>query len=312
MKVNYFGYSITKIEDNSHYLMDLSEFLEAYSDYSNVSFKNKFLKNDENLYLLKIKRNFYLFIITRSKEIIKKIKSDPHGNISANEIYNLLKNGENIGFASYVYINKYYFAFASKMLSPKLNVFNEFINDIFNALNINKYSFSCTPFLKESTRAEALSMPFIGKSSIKINKDNSFYQSFLSLVGSDISDFDDISSFEVIIKPKRRANIKKPIEKFLSKIPDEGLEELIIKAKDESLSNIQDLYIMSKSSVYDMIDKGDEISILSSIEAKVKSNRTLRERVNDHESNEAFTKTSIQDIDHYFAVNNWPSNGDDI
>lgn len=306
MRLNYFGYSVRKVADNSHYLMDLRQFLKAFSDYSNMAFKNKFTHTGEQVYLLPVTNNFYLFVITRSDEIIKKVKSDNAG-VSVNEIYNLLQTGENIGFASYLYVDRYYFAFASKMLSPKSTVFANFVNNIFFELGITDYSFDVHPFLQQSTREQVLTMPFIGRSTIQINKDHSLGERFKEIFGATVQDFSDIESFEIVIKPKRGRDIKEAVTKALAVIPDNGLRSMVIKAKEELEGNLKDLYIISEGAISDIVDTTDERIILDRIRSKINDNTLLAEKVGEHERNNAFTQQNIESIARLFTITNWPA-----
>jgi hypothetical protein len=66
MKLNYFGYSIQDEKNTKKHLMDIRPFLDAFCDLTDVSFKNKFSHNSEQVFLLKMRRNLYLFLITRN------------------------------------------------------------------------------------------------------------------------------------------------------------------------------------------------------------------------------------------------------
>lgn len=306
MKLNYFGYSVRKFDDNSHFLMDFRPFLKAFTDYTSIGFKNKFTHAGENLYLLPIVNNFYLFVITRSDEIIKRVKSDTAG-VTVNEIYNLLQNNENIGFASYLYVEKNYFAFASKILSPRFTVFSNFLNDILRELGVVNYCFDLHPFLQQTTKERVLAMPFLGRSTIQIEKENAWTQNIQNFFNATAQDFAEIDSFEITIKPKKGKDIKEAVTKALNAIPDNGLRSIVIKAREDMDANLKEFYILSEGAISDLLDTKDERIILDRIRSKIRDNTILAGKVNQHENDTSFTTADVQDIAFYSTINNWPT-----
>jgi len=304
MKLNYYGYSIRRLSDNSHYRMDCRQFIKAFVDYDNSQFKSKFTYSGEHIYLIPATLNLYLLIITRSDEIIKRVKAD-NTEITVNELYNLLQRNETIGFASYVYVEKYYFAFASKVLSPKTTAFGSLINGIFDSLNIMNYRFEVTPFLQHATRAEVMSMPFKGRTTMQFNSQSGFFSGLSNFFGGNATDYEDVESIEVIIRPKDRKNIDLAISKAMSNVPDAGLNKMIVKAKEDIHDKLMDLYIISEGSISDIIETNDERQIFNEISTKTRANITLQEKVNEYEHNTAFTNAQIESISHFDSINNW-------
>lgn len=308
MRVNYYGYSVRKLEDNSHYLMDLSGFIKAFIAHSGVEFKRKFKHSDENVYLLPMGGNFHLFIVAKSDEIIKKITSNDAG-VQVNEIDDMLQRDESLGFASYLYFDKFYFAFASKMLSPKTPVFANFINDIFKELSISDYSFDVHPFLQQSTREEILTMPFLGRSTIQIDENSSAWEDMKNFLKGESRDFISVDSFEITIKPKRGQSIKDDVSSFLDSISDAGLRKMTVKARDDLDDKLKDMYVNAQGAIADMItSKGDRV-VLDEILSKIENNRQLKEKIEEHEQNDSFTKQNIENIFRFNTASNWCNTG---
>lgn len=293
MKLNYFGYSIHDHKNNSNYLMDIRPFIKAFCSYEDIEYKNNFTHAGEKVFLLPVSGNIYLFLMTRSNEIIKKIKSS---DLSISEVYDLLQRGEMLGFASYLYMSSSYFGFASTIMAPKFSYFSEFINDIFCGLGLSEYSFVSNPLMKQSSKEEVLEMPFIGRSVIQINKQNTFFEDIRNFAGGTSEEFLDIDSFEITIKPRNRKNIEVAVKKFVNSIPDAGLEKMLVRAKDDYHGTLVDLYIAGVGAVSDSINTKEESKIYDEILKRVKSNEILKEKVVEHESNETFEKKTVEAI----------------
>jgi len=304
MKLGYHTYSIQQDSNEQHFLMDLRPLIKAFCTLDNPKFKNKFTYNDEHLYLLPIGLDLYLFLTTRSHEIIKRIKTT---DLSLNEISNLLEKDESLGFASYVYFKKNYFGFASTMLAPKSKAFVEFINNIFDEIGINDYWFIANPIMHESSKNDVLNMPFIGRSVITVNSDNTTFQHLRNMVNGTTQEFSDIDSFDIVIKPRNKKNIKGAVSRFIKKVPDKGLDKMFLRAKEDIHGSLIDLYITGKGGVHDVIKTKDERLLHDEIARKIKENKVLSEKVKAHESDDKYTKKVLKPVVTYNDVAAWDS-----
>lgn len=306
MKVSYFGYSVVNVQTGQHYLIDLRSFIDAFATHQNTEFKNRFKRFGENIYLLKSREGLYLLASTTSDEIMTKIKSDQDG-IHINEIHDMLEENESFGFASYIHVERSYIAIASMYHSPKISAFCELINGVFLALSLN-YEIRQHPFFhKKTTREELLSLPFVGKTEIQIEKDSSFWLDIANALGCNSSDFDDMDNFQLVMVPKRNKDIKVAVKKSLDKIPDEGLRKFVTRARERVGENLKDLFISSNSGINDTIERGSSEHVYLSIISKIGRNADLKMEVKNHEENTAFETNSIDDILRYNFLCNWPN-----
>ena len=302
MKLSYFGYSVTKHSDGSRYLFDIRPFLNAFCELDDVEFKSQFTRSDEHVYLLKESANLYLFLMTRTNEVIKKIKST---DLSISEIYDLLQQDEKLGFASYIYIKPSFLGFASTIMAPKYKAFTDFMVELFSAIGLSDYQFVLHPMLKQATRADALGMEFMGRASIQVNKENSLFDDLRNSFRGTVEDFVDVDSFEIIIKPRPKRDISPAMKKVLKNVPATGLDSFIMKAKETADDQLMELYLAGKGHVSDTLNKNAEQTIETQIDEKLARNDALTERVNEHEADDEFQKVEPDAFVHLHDVDSW-------
>lgn len=287
MKLSYFGYCVARHSSKERYLFDIRPFLNAFCGLDNPEFKSRFTRSEEQVYLLKQSESLYLFLMTRTNEVIKKIKSS---DLSVSEIYELLQKDEKLGFASYVYIKPTYLGFASTIMAPKYKAFSDFIVELFYAVGLVDFHFVLHPMLQQATKADALKMDFMGRTSIQINKESSLFDDFRNSLGGTAEEFANVDSFEITIKPKPRKDISPAIIKVLNNVPSSGLESFIMKAKEAVDDQLMEIYLAGKGHVSDTLVKESEKAIEAQIAEKIARNEVLTEKVNEHEANDEFQK----------------------
>jgi len=302
MKVNYFGYCIRNHITGQKVLFDLRAFLKSYCRNADSEFKNIFSHSEEHVYLIHHLDDTFLFLITRSNELIKKVNTN---NISVGEINSLLEQDEQLGFASYLHLKEDCFGFASTLLAPKVDVFTAYINDLFESIGVPDWGFLPQALLYQATKEEALSLPHVGRTTIELSKDNSFSQDILAFVSANTADIIELDGIDIIIKPKTRKNIKSAVSKFLLHIPDEGVERMIVKAKNEGASQMMDLYLVGRGAISDSVDKSKETRIPVLLEEKMKKNKFLQDKLTEYRADETFEKNSIDPIVRFSNASAW-------
>jgi len=269
MKVNYFGYFFHNLQTDDRRTFDVRRMLKNYCSSGSSHLKNQFPYQDEKLYLLHQVGDVFLFLQTRSQEIIRKVDTN---TVSVDEIASMLGDDERLGFASYMLVKEDYIGFGSTLLAPRMDVFAYYMNKLLELLRVTDWTFMHKPILKQITKSEALSMDFIGASTMVLDKNNGIAQDFLAVLGANGDSTVDFDGFEITLKPKPRQNIKPLFEKVLNTIPDEGIRRMVIKARKEAASQLTDLYLVGQSVVYDNIDKSKESTIPRQLEDKHSSN----------------------------------------
>lgn len=302
MKVNYFGYYLQNLQTAKSVLIDLRPFLKAFTKLEAADFKNSFRHYDENLYLINVHSDTYLFLMTRNNELIRKIDTN---DISVGDISSLLETDEHIGFASYIIIKEDFFGFGSTVLAPKADVFATYMNNLFESLGLIDWRFVPHALMVSKTKNEVLQLEHFGRTTIEVAKENSICEDILALFTANVDDTVELGSIEITFKPKPKQNIKAVISKVIDAVPDEGLNKMMIRAKGEGLSLMTDLYLVGSGAISDSLNRSQDSKIPHILETKITANNMLREKLMEYRSDEKFEKTTIDTVSRYFNDSSW-------
>jgi Intracellular sensor of Lambda phage, Abi component len=296
MKFNYYSYHIHNNKNDKRTIQPIFDLLKNFTAYNNPHYKNSFKHNGENIYLIHSTGRLFLLIQTKDNEIIKKIDS---ASIEVSELHEMLNRDESIGFASYVFIESNYIAFASSISSPRIKAFTDFIRSIFGTLKLWDFELILTPLQIQTSKADALKLPFIGKATIQVETQNSLGQHILSFINGSAEDFKEIDSIEVIIRPKKSKEISSAVKKLIQAVPDNNLNKMMLKAKGDIHDRLVDYYIASKGIIFDTLEKSSETSINEELIKKTGENSQLLVKVQEHVENELYSKEPIASISAY-------------
>jgi len=260
MRVSYHTYHLYDENNKTRHVVSLKQILSALIN-EDMLFKNDFPVEDENLYLLqespKEAPDTYFFVITRDSEIIKMINNN---NLSVTDIKNLMSANDRIGFGSFVHLlsynSNYYLAFASQILSPKINLFWEYIDMYFRKkLDTDNFKIKGHPLAATASLSEVMRMDFVGKTTVEIGGNSSrmqYIKRFLGIEGA----IEELAGIEITIKPKRNRSIKE----ILAGLPefvddkDNDIKKLTAKAKGELYSSLTDLYVIGHGGLSNSIN----------------------------------------------------------
>lgn len=219
----------------------------------------------------------YLFVMTKSSEIIKAIDEN---KMSQSDIYEKLSVDESLGFASYVFPQVDYFGMGSTFYGPKITKFSQFINRIFKELGIAGVEFKMSALTSSATVTEVLQMPFVARTTFEIGKNNNLFQNLKEYFGDEIET--DTEAVEIIIKPKRRKDMNNSFQAIASTIENADLKKFIVKAKNELGEAATDFYIVGSGAISDLISVSqNEGSIAATMRRKAIANDLLSEKLRE-------------------------------
>lgn len=309
MKITYYKYYFTKIAQPNGFrtLYDLTPILRTFAEYDNSTLKNSFeTENGERTYILKANNRVFLFLITRDQDIIKAINSS---SISCEDIHQKLDRGESVGFASYLYLQDSFYAMGTTLKGPKNNSLIHFTNDLIKKLNLTGHTFNSEPFLISTTKAEAARIPFIGRTKVEVDPQNTLGQQMGSFLG--FGNSNEIDSYEVTIKPKRGRNLKDANPSFLNRVDETGLKKFIIKAKVDLEEALTEFYISTQGAMQDVINSNAEGDIISELSTRVAANPLLGDKLTELNNNRLYNRDEIQSLDPFAELGSWSSHFSD-
>ncbi|MBB1617011.1 hypothetical protein A9978_31635 [Pseudomonas sp. UMC65] len=239
--------------------------------------------------------------MTRDAETFKKIDTS---SMSIGEFKQFLGQDEKVGFASYLIIKNNFFGFASSSLSPKFDTFCEMINTLLTYTNNGSWSFCIHPLIHQATRDEAVKMNFIGKTTIEVKKENSLAQNILNVISAG-GDIDDLDSLEITLKPIKGRSIKPVVQRLVSATSDQGVEKLVMKAKNDAKSAMLDLYVVGRGVISDDLGSYEESVISEIMETKIRENAKLKEQLEAFTEDGQTDKADFSRFLHFNNVSSW-------
>lgn len=196
-----------------------------------------------------IAQDVFMFLKTNNTDIIKTIDRNTN---SYQDISALLHANEDVAFASYLIVSPNCIGFSSTIYGPKIGAFSTFYDECFFATN-NNNNIRFQPITKTITPAQALQYAYMGKINVSLEKTSPFaVRELTNFLGVTSLAFDDVESFEIIIKPKRLKNIKDTITPTLNNLPA-GVIDLTIAAKQAIGDQAVELHIATSGTIYDIV-----------------------------------------------------------
>ncbi|MDH4317120.1 MAG: hypothetical protein OEV64_01900 [Desulfobulbaceae bacterium] len=297
MKVTYFKYWI--LHKENRYRFSILPLLKAFANYNNPEFKKLFTsKSDENLFLFPVKNKIFLFTIVKDNEIVKAINAN---DLSHEDIHKRLSDDEQLGFASYLYIDDHYYGIASTFFGPKNTYWTDFVNDLFQKLNIHGCWLESAPFPVEASRNEALQLDFKGSTYIEINNQNTIWTQLKSLLCID----NDVNTISLSFKPQRRKEMRVSVDNIINNLEDTGLQKYIIKGKKTIEDSLTDFYIVGSGHISDSIIAKEETEICHALLDKIKRNTLLSNSLEAFKNDTAYLTTSFDAITIYHDPDDW-------
>lgn len=303
-----FSYWMYYIKDASgrYFKSDIRPILKNYCALKNNGFKRQFVYDGNNLFIFSEQLNFFLFVVIRDNEIVKKVNTE---NIQVSDIEDMLANNEHLGYASYLYIKEDHLAYGCTMMAPRANAFADMMTQLFSSLGKGEYQFILEPALRETTVQEALSLPFVGRTHIQVNHENKFFQDIARSIGfgDSPSDSSNIDEIEVIIKPKRNKPITRVARKIIRTSLGSGLEKLVIRGRQEDRDRMLDYYVAGNGQISDDVSLTDSIKVSQTVESKMKSNKTFRDILKGWREDETWSDSRNCSISELHNNSIWPS-----
>lgn len=274
MKLFYFSYLIRKTDTQQKLLHNISEFMGAYHKSKNAALKGSFKRGDEKVYLTKIDGYLttYYFLRTSDHDLLKHINVQ---NFSVNDIKDKLATDERMAFTAHMHLSsdKPIIAIASGIGSPRIDMFADYINELFKKVGLSGYEIEFTALSSNPTKQDLLQMEVINSIYVDIDADEGIGKSILKEIAGNSTK--GIGSFRITIESSE-GNMKSAFKGILNKIQgkNSGVIRVGAKAKHSELKGqLMDYWLENENVLSDIINpKAKRTSVPDQIGEKFDTN----------------------------------------
>lgn len=290
MRLSYYGYCLLHVPTGKRYLVDLTALTKKFVNSTNQQFKASVTYHGERLYLLPFGNSTYLFIQTKTNEIIKAIEGN---TLSVQDIRNKLLKNESVGFASYVYMDASYLGIGTKVLSPRVTAFCELMTKVVAGYGGTDYTFVPTILAETLPKSAIKTLDHVGSVTVEMNTANSYAQDLLkTLTNRDVNNLVDIASVEITIRPMRKGkkSLRPDLSAIANNVPSKGLISLEARAKATAADHMTDVFIIGEGGIRDFIEFNKEVDLQNLIPERAVQNIALQAKVKEYKANGSFKK----------------------
>lgn len=240
MKVSFWAYYAQDDKTKTKRKVNLDKLFE---DLVISKASHSFQCEDYYTYMHRIDIKSFLFTKTNDSDLINKINKT---NNSVKDIRDSLADDELLGFPSFVFIDEGIIGFASSFLGPKIRELPDFVKG--KKLLSESESLIVEPLMKGVTKADALNMTFIGRTTLRIESDKSMMKTLLRTLGVSSASDQLLNSIEITLKPKMRKDIKGISKEIISSTYD-SIDQINIKARENAADVLTEYYLDGKGHV---------------------------------------------------------------
>jgi hypothetical protein len=294
MRLSYYGYCLLHVPTGHRYLVDLRSLVKKFVSSTNQQFKASVTYHGERLYLLSFGSSTYLFVQTKTNEIIKAIEGKTLG---IQDIRNKLLKDESVGFASYVYMDASYLGIATKVLSPRITAFSELMTKVVAGYGGSDYVFVPTVLAESLPKNAIKTLEHVGSVTVEMSTANTVAQDVIkTLTNRDANNLVDIASLEITIRPVRKGkkSLLPDLAAIANGVPSRGLVTLEARAKAAAADHMTDIFIVGEGGIKDFIEFKKEVDLQNLIPSRAGKNAALQAKVKEYRANGSFKK--VDDI----------------
>ena len=291
MKINYFHYYYReKGKTTVRYTIDLTDLLKNEAFTPNGKIPSYYSEDGELAILLPTDNaKVFMLVATRRQDVIKAINSAKHDSV---DIIKRLNQGEEVAFASYVYIDARWMGFASSQRGPRIGTFTSYIEHLleYYGMNVNDHKFFIQPFDGSISEDAAKKFSFIGATSMKLYNDDTVANAIRGILNLPHS---ESCGVEIIIRPPQKTSIDEDFPNLLSSLNKGGVKSLKVMAKAGLDDALTEFFLTENGKLHDIIDKGTEYQMTNRLAAKAKANSNIKIQLTELEKNCTYSKSSL-------------------
>ncbi|ENJ7897434.1 TPA: protein rexA [Escherichia coli] len=254
MKLNFYAVYIQNTSSLKKQPIDLLSFLTEQV----INAKNHAQQiEDYYVFAHHIINDSFILTKTFDSELVKKINRK---TLSVDEIRNALSSDESLGFPSFLLIRKNIIGYANTLFGPKTRDLAAYLKG--KGAIPDGYSLFIEPLMRDITKDDALSMQFIGRTTVRVENGSKLLSPLLRVLGAQAVDEELLEGLEITVKPKRLRNIKSVAKGIISNV-DEQHESIHLKGKEQAADILTEYYLSDKGHIGANIYKSSNEDIAS-------------------------------------------------
>lgn len=294
MQLGYYHYYFKEVNKKKapRICHDIRPILNNYLAFTDLAWKSKIVTEDnEELLLVPTKKaDVYMLIATRKQEIIKAIHKH---TLSCVGISERLEEDESAGFAAYFCVDERSIALASTLRGPRTSAFSLFINTILNRLGGSRWRMNLHAVGSAVTIEQAKAMAFVSTTSVSVRDGNPFFKEMKNLLGIES---DDVDSFQVLIKGKKKKNIRDVFEKMADEVEGDGMERMKVRARAVAGEALADYYVEEYGRMSDDIGTGSEKKLIQEVSKKFHGHPSLGAQLDEIINQNHYEKITMSEL----------------
>tara|TARA_B110001469_G_C9603273_1_gene299786 strand:+ start:99 stop:1058 length:960 start_codon:yes stop_codon:yes gene_type:complete len=303
MQLGYYHYYFKKLRTRNapRVCHDIGAILSAYLNYEDVEWKQSLKSDDgETLLLMPTQENdVFMLVATRHQDIIKAISTQ---TMSCTDISERLEDGESAGFAAYFKTTTRAIALAATLRGPRTAALSRFINEILLRLGATDWKFHLKALGSSITLEQAQGLAHVASTKIKVGPQNGLFIKMKELFSVDC---DDVGSFEIIMRGKKKRNLKDVFDELSTEAASDDLEKMTVRAKAHIDEALTDYYVEAEGRFSEDIGTGLEEQITKRISVRVAQQQRLPELIENAMEDAPYEQMEISQLDTLSDVNHW-------
>lgn len=303
MKIGYYHYYFKEVKKREapRICHDIRPMLSAYLKYSDQSWKSRIVTNDdEELLLLNTpKADVFMLVATRKQEIIKAIHKH---TLSCVELSERLKKDESAGFAAYFCADGRSIGLASTLRGPRTSAFSSFVNTIVERLGGARWRMHLNAIGSAITVDQAQAMAFVSRTSVHVSSGNPLFKRMKELLGTESN---DIGSFEVVIRGRKKKNISDVFEQMANEAKGDGMDRMKIRAKAVVGEALTDYFVDEYGKMSDELGTGSEKKMIQEVSKKFHGHHSLNGQIDEIVETNHYESNSIPELDRIGKPDFW-------
>jgi hypothetical protein len=219
-------------------------------------------------------------------------------------VRSLHRNGkdETAGFAAYLICDAKALAIASTLRGPRTAAFKRFVDYVMGQLGARNWQFQLQVVGSSLTIEQARGMAFVSRTMVRVGRHNPMFERLRELFAADS---DDIASFEVVVRNRKKHNLKDVFRRIAEEAKGDDLDKMRIRAKAALDDNLTDFFVEEEGKLSDEIGTGTESQITKAVHSHFSRNSALSKHIDQMLEEEEYEERRVPELARLGDIAHW-------